>query len=300
MRMGYLGLTLCTLLCWQAQSLAATAKKAMPIELEIGEFDKAKTPLKLLTKSKLQSDEHIELGAPAIAVNKGWVLPRGMYKYVAEKVKGHGLPVAEAGRGSRKLLICDDDSSGAVNAADTFKLKDNYVFAPLAETIAFKRKLLKVDSLEEGMLRLLEVPGEGKLSLSYKGRDSTEIEAAVVASDGSVSWLTEGKGSLQPLTAGEYTFAYGLVYSKKLKKYVAGVVQGKMEPFEVVKDKTCRKKLGKDFVIAYEPVIKGEKLTISSRMKLYGAGGEEYVSFKWLTRPEVYYKKSKLGAFGFG
>jgi hypothetical protein len=273
----------------------SAAKSELPITLQDKEyvfsygaapkFDKDKLKLKNGTyspvKMKLDNGCKYVLAFP-------YLTGEGMKKTVGYR-SGCAVSVKV---GMAEIAFYDNNTDGRYSLDDTFGLNDGMVFAPITEKIGTADGVYKVISIAEdgssATIAKLEEP-VGTIAVKFSGK-SLEAHVAFVGDNG-VSFVTTCDGKPVKVLPGKYTIKYGLLYNKKEKCAVAGILAGKMGDFEVAADQTVEIKLGEDFVLGFDVEasknVNKTKVSINpSAFTLSGRSAEQYIGYT-IQRPPV-------------
>ena len=148
-------------------------------------------------------------------------------------------------------------------------------------------ELVSIDR-EGGEITYSRYSGDtAKLTMKYASRG---IAAHVVfgSKEADLNLVQSGAGKDAKVIPGGYGILYGLATDRSMKKVYAGIVQGEFAPVEVKKGAKAVAEMGGPYRLDFEHSVVGRKLNISpSSFKLYGKGGERYVSFDYKGTPAI-------------
>lgn len=168
------------------------------------------------------------------------------------------------------------------------------VFVGFKKLVATRSSIYELQSLaaDGSEMELKKLPdATGKIATAI-GLPDGRAKLALGSADAGLSFTIAGhdrKG--MAALPGRYAIQGGLVWSSGLKKAVATMGPGRMKAIEVAAGDRQVIALGEPFALTFEvqkDAPEAGKVTIHSRnMHLYGKAGEEYLSFKWQSEPEI-------------
>ena len=166
------------------------------------------------------------------------------------------------------------------------------VLVPMGKLLATGSGVYEIQSVAADGTRIqlqrLSQP-QGTLSMKLAGGDC-QAKAAFTSADAGLSLVAQNADAhgLKVLP-GSYALKGGLVYSPSLKKPVAILTAGKLQPVGVAAGGRGDLRLGAPFALSFEVAKQpdGNIVISSARMRLSGRAGEEYTSFTWKTEPEI-------------
>lgn len=189
--------------------------------------------------------------------------------------------------GTCSIGIYDDDLDGIYRLeSDTVSVNTDFVFAPLLAHLATPKGVFTLASLREDGTEIRFQPVEGEtatIAVTFKGKDLA-VEVAIASED--TSFTTKAKGEEMIVLPGEYHLLYGLLFSQKAMRPVAGILPGTLSSLSAEAKKKGVIALGEPFRLVFEIRKTDRKVMIHpASFRLKGEHGEEYVGFRMGSPP---------------
>ncbi|MBN1256092.1 MAG: hypothetical protein JXA52_00145 [Planctomycetes bacterium] len=210
--------------------------------------------------------------------------------------------------GEESISIYDDNLDGKYSKGqDTYRTGNYSIFCPLDALITTGSKVYYLDNLTENGKTLSYHPYDKEVTsfgLDFKALGNVQALCVYGSEETGLNFITTGLKNSVAVPPGPYKLLYGLV--KDPSGFIAGIMPGKMEAFEVKANHPELATLGAPFVLSFSTQIQGSNLIIDpNSIKVMGNRGEEYVNTTITGKPRVSLVKGDgqtqfLGSFGFG
>jgi len=229
------------------------------------------------------------------------------YAYVGKGESFFTMRAATTSKGAldgEQIHFLDDDLDGKIDKSDVYTLGANFCFTQVSDKIATKKGVWKLDEIAaDGNQATFTLEDTPTVPLSFVFNGPSMGHAAFASADGSITTLVTGAKDVVKLPPGSYKLLHGVVADGK-GKVMAAMIPGTLPAYTLASDGDAKAKAtlayGGPFVLKFTARMAGGKLGVSPMITLHGAGGEEYVDFRWQGTPTVYVNGKQNGSMGFG
>jgi hypothetical protein len=270
-----------------SQSFALKPEKGNPAPMKQQNEGYATIPLPLASKKKV-----------ALA------FPYGRLNKIESMIAIRSGATAKGALDGEAINLLDDNIDGSYDGTDLIAIGASNCYAPLGKRIATKKGVYALGELDADGAKIAFTPdAAATVPVSFKFAGEGQGHAAFASADGDLVLTTTGVNEAFKLPPGSYKLLYGAVYGQA-NKVCAVMLPDKLQPFTVTSDGDTKKKpviaYGGPFAFAFTARFAGGKITVTPDVKLYGAGGEQYMDFRWQGTPTVYVNGKQNGSMGFG